>query len=261
MVNYSPLLFELASEDRLNILLLLKKTPLKLSHVSTKLDFTVQETARNLTRLSEAGLIKKDADQLFHLTPYGEELLNLLSGVRFLSKNKTYFANHTLSTMPSLFRNSVGLLEPCEFHNDVMTSFHNVELMIGAAEKFVWIITDQVLASTLPLLEQAIQRNVQFHLILPKDFSPTESISQLVMSPIFNKAVRANKLDLRTIDKIEVFVCLSEKEVSALAFPNIEGKLDYNAFKSGASSVIEWAKPLFVHYWNQASNRIPDKLS
>ncbi|HJW65916.1 MAG TPA: transcriptional regulator, partial [Candidatus Bathyarchaeia archaeon] len=78
MENYSSLLFELASVDRLDIMFLLKKTPLKLSHISNKLNFTVQETSRNMARLSEAELITKDVDGAFHLTPYGEEALNLL---------------------------------------------------------------------------------------------------------------------------------------------------------------------------------------
>jgi predicted transcriptional regulator len=78
--TFSSLLFELSSSDRLDILSLLKRTPLKLSHISKKLDFTVQETSRNITRLSEAKLIRKDVDGAFHLTPYGEEALNLLLG-------------------------------------------------------------------------------------------------------------------------------------------------------------------------------------
>jgi predicted transcriptional regulator len=53
---------------------------MKLSHVSKKLDFTVQETSRSITRLSEAKMIIKDVDGLYCLTPYGEESLNLLSG-------------------------------------------------------------------------------------------------------------------------------------------------------------------------------------
>jgi predicted transcriptional regulator len=73
--NFNSLLFELSSHDRLDILFLLKKTQMKLSHISKKLDFTVQETSRNITRLSEAKMISKDVDGLYHLTPYGNEAL------------------------------------------------------------------------------------------------------------------------------------------------------------------------------------------
>ena len=95
------LLFELSNEDRLNILIELRKTPMKLSHISEKLHSTVPETARNLARLSEESLITKDVDGAFHLTPLGEAALQLLPGFSFLSKHKKYFKTHTLSTLPS----------------------------------------------------------------------------------------------------------------------------------------------------------------
>jgi predicted transcriptional regulator len=254
------LIFELASEDRLNILLLLKKTPLKLSHISAKLDFTVQETSRNITRLSEAVLIMKDVDGLFHLTPYGEEALNLLSGFKFIFKNRDYFASHTLGTLPPQFRNSIGLLESSDNVTDIMTTFHNIELMITRAEEFVWILSNQILASSIPYLEQAVERGVQFRLILPKDYMPTESMRQLIKNPTFLKAVQTGKLDVKSVERIDVFLCVSEKEISALAFPTPQAKIEYGSFNSTNKNVLEWARSLFVHYWNQAS-QVPAQLN
>ena len=90
---------------------LLKKTPLKLSQLSGKLGLTVQETSRNVERLVEAKLIKKDVDALFHLTPYGKETLSQLSGPRFLFKNREYFTIHITNELPRLFESSLGMLE------------------------------------------------------------------------------------------------------------------------------------------------------
>ncbi len=91
MDSLNSLLCEFSSSDRLDILYLVKKTPMKLSHISGKLDFTVQEASRNVGRLTEAGLIRKDVGGAFYLTPFGEEVLNLLKGFNFLSDNKDYF--------------------------------------------------------------------------------------------------------------------------------------------------------------------------
>jgi predicted transcriptional regulator len=176
--NYSSLLFELASVDRLDILFLLKKTPMKLSHISNKLNFTVQETSRNMARLIEAEVITKDVDGLFHLTPYGEEALNLLSGFRFLFEYRKYFATHTLRELPQEFRESIGMLNGSEFINDVMITFHNVEKMIANAEEHVWILTNQVLASTIPYLKQAVERETEFRLMMPQDYLPLKSIRE-----------------------------------------------------------------------------------
>ena len=73
-------------------------------------------------------------------------------------------------------------------------------------------------------------------------------------------ASRAKKLESRFIDKVDVFLCLSEKEVAALAFPNIEGRLDYIGFKSKNESVVDWAKALYGYYWEKATSQVPDQL-
>jgi predicted transcriptional regulator len=258
--NFSSLLFELSSNDRLDILFLLKKTPLKLSHISSKLDFTVQETSRNITRLSDAKMIRKDVDGLFHLTPYGEEALNLLSGFRFLFNNSDYFTTHTLDKVPDIFRASLGVLDRCESVTDVMVSFHNVEKMIDEANEFVWILTDQILVSTIPYLIQAIESGIQFRLMMPRDYIPSSEIRELVDNPIFEKASRSKKLENRFLEGIDVFLCLSEKEVAALAFPTLKGQFDYTGFRAEIESIVEWSKTVFTYYWNKASTQVPEQL-
>ena len=259
--TFNSLLFELSSTDRLDILTLLKKTPMKLSHVSKKLDFTVQETSRNITRLSEAKLISKDVNGAFHLTPYGTEALNLLSGYKFLFKNREYLTAHILTELPAQFRASLAVLEGCELVNDVMVAFRNVENMIAEAEQVIWILTNQVLASTIPYLTQAVERETKFRLIMPKDYIPSNDVRELVSNPAFRKASRDKKLENRFLDEVNVFLCLSEKEVAALSFPNSEEKLDYIGFKSKTESVIDWTKALYTYYWEKATSKLPEQLT
>ncbi len=261
METFNSLLFELSSVDRLDIMLLLKKTPLKLSHLSGKLDLTVQETSRNVERLADAKLIAKDVDALFHLTPYGDETLSQLSGLRFLFKNREYFTTHTTIELPRLFESSLGLLENCDPVKDVMIAFRNVEEMISRAEEHVWIITNQILASTISYLISALERGAEFRLMMQKDYNPTKSIHDLISNPAFAKAARTHKMDFRFLDKIPIFICLSEKEVSALGFPEISGKPDYTGFKSEKNEIIEWSKGIFDFYWNKASKQIPNQLT
>ena len=257
---FNSLLFELSGDDRLDILMLLRKNPLKLSYISRELDFTVQETSRNITRLSEAKLIAKDVDGAFHLTLYGEQALTQLSGFSVLFKNRDYFLSHTLGALPKQFQSSIGMLEGCEPVDDVMISFRNVEEMIAKAQERVWILTNQVLASTIPYLTQAIERGAEFRLLMPKDYLPTKSIREVISDPIFEKAARIKKLDMRFLGKLGAFLCLSEREVAAIGFPSLEGKFDYAGFKGKTESVNEWANALFKHYWNEATTQIPDQI-
>jgi DNA-binding MarR family transcriptional regulator len=66
----SDLFMELASELRCSILVSLGKKPAKLSSLARELDTTVQDVHRNVSRLAEAGLVRRD-DSLFRLTEYG----------------------------------------------------------------------------------------------------------------------------------------------------------------------------------------------
>jgi predicted transcriptional regulator len=159
-----------------------------------------------------------------------------------------------------MYRASLGVLDRCEFERDVMVSFHNIENMIFEASKFVWILTDQILASTIPYLIQAIERGTQFRLIMPRDYKPSADIRKLVDSPIFERASRGKKLENRFMDAIDLFLCLSEKEVAALAFPTLKGGFDYTGFRAKNDSIVDWSKNVFTYYWNEATTQVPEQL-
>jgi predicted transcriptional regulator len=69
METLCGLLFELSSTERLNILLELQGKEHKLSQLSKDLDLTVSETSRHFQRLSEVGLVQKESDGLYKVTP------------------------------------------------------------------------------------------------------------------------------------------------------------------------------------------------
>jgi len=245
-------LFELSNVDRLNILRELKKTPMKLSRVSERFDFTVPETARNISRLSEANLIVKDVDGLFHLTPFGEEALRLLPGFDFLSKHQKYFKTHRLSTLPPEHASNVSALADSKFINSVTETIYNTENMMREAQEYIWFMTDQILASALPILGEAVTRGVEIRKILPRNANISESILALANDPIFEQAARAHKFESRYLDKLDVVVLLSEKEAAGICFPNVAGGFDYLGFRAKDELTHQWSKSLFLHYWNRA---------
>ena len=106
------------------------------------------------------------------MTPYGQHVLSAISSLKFLSDHRDYFLDHTLSSIPGEFVLRVGELEGAQFTRDVMLAFRDVELTIEKSERFVWIMSNQVQMSTLPFLEKAVARGVEFRLILPKGLRP-----------------------------------------------------------------------------------------
>jgi len=248
------LLFELSNEDRLHILMELRETSMKLSQVSKKLNLTIQETSRNLNRLNETKLIRRNADSTFNLTLYGEEALKLPTGYEFLSKNSEYFMNHTLSGLPLEFNERIGALLGCEFTNDVMTTFHYVDHMIGEAEEYLLFITEQILTSIIHAETEAVKRGVEVRALISTNISPPPGSERIFAREDENleKGRVKRRPEVRYLDKVEVCLCMSEKEVAGICFPTLEGKLDHLEFRGLDERSRDWCKDLFEYYWKIA---------
>lgn len=243
MERLGNLLFELASEDRLNILAKLQEKPTRLTQISENLKLTVQETSRHLSRLSEAKLITKDPEGTYRLLPFGEDLLKLLPGFEFLSKHRDYLNTHDISHLPKEFVTRIGELEKCTFLDDVFAALHLADNVIRGAKDYVWIIGNQVLMSTVPLLEETIKRGTTFRLMLPEDLVPPSGFKPLPYVP--------GRIERRTLKQVDVTIIMSEKE-ARVAFPTTVGKMDPSAFASADPIPQKWCKDLYEYYWKQA---------
>jgi predicted transcriptional regulator len=252
MQELCRLLFELSNEDRLSILFEIRKTPMKLSRISDKFHVTVPETARNVSRLSEVNLIVKDVEGAYHLTPFGEEALRLLPGLQFLSKNKKYFLSHTLSKLPQEFATGLGALEDCKPAKELTEMLFVCENLIREAQQYVWFMADQILASMVPLAVEAVKRGVEFKKLLPRNADIPDDILKMANDTIFDQAARLGKFESRYLDTIDIVIFISEREVAAICFPDLEGKFDYLGFTSKSELTHSWSKSLYSYYWNSA---------
>jgi len=237
------LMFQLSSEDRLRIMLKLAEEPFRLTKLASELGVSAQEAHRHVSRLLEAGLVTKDLSGSLRLTPYGRHVLTLLSGLRFLSDHSDYFADHTLSSIPEEFVLRIGELEGSEFTRDVMLAFRAAELTVETAERFIWIMSNQILVSTLDYLEEAVARGVEFRVILPEDVRPPPGFR-----PIPKELGRVER---RSLSKVGVVLVVSEKS-GQVAFPRVDGSFDYAGFRTTSPSGLKWCSDLFSHYWRTA---------
>ncbi len=252
MQELSRLLFELSNEDRLRILVELKRSPMKLSRVSEKFDFTVPETARNMTRLTETGLIAKDVDGNFNLTALGEAALQLIPNFEFISKHTKYFKMHSITNLPPEYAASIGCLKKSEFISQFTEAMFIGENMIRAAEEFVWISVDEILASSLPVFIEATNRGIDLKKLMPRNALIPPAILKLANDPAFDRAARAKKAESRYLDQIDFFLLMTEKELE-IGFKSTDGTFDHaGAFRSTDETAINWTKSLFLHYWEKA---------
>jgi predicted transcriptional regulator len=234
------LMFELSSSERMNLLLKLQKQKMKLSHISEKLDMTITETSRHLQRLSDAKLIQKDMDGLYGLTHFGSLALSLLSGICFISKNAQYFVEHDLSHLPLEFVERIGELSSIPpGTSDIMTSFRLSEIMLQEASEYMWIMSDQILTSTVPIIAERMKRGVEFRFIFPETIVPP---------PGFKPEPVAKR---RRLPKVEETILMTEKE-AMFGFPDLRGKMDYALLTAKESNSHKWCSDLFLHRWENA---------
>src|SRR5712692_9591799 len=78
--------FELASEQRLSIILRLHTKSAKIVQLAKDLGTTMQEVHRNVNRLQRAGLVKKNSEGIFSLTTFGNTIVKQIPTLNYLSK-------------------------------------------------------------------------------------------------------------------------------------------------------------------------------
>ena len=255
MEKVCSLFFELSNEDRLSIMLELEKEPLKLTHISKRLDMTSSETHRQLSRLSETKLVLKDVEGFFCLTSFGEQALKWIPGYTFISNNREYYQSHTLSNLPHDLLSRLGDLSGCTFSDDALVSVSHIETMIREADEYLHNIHDQFLLSAYPLASEAVKRGVQIKSIDPVVYSPSLQIKGEISEEdqkTLSQALEDDRLINRKMEQFDVFLWMSEKEVAILSFPTIDGKFDYLGFTSKNDRAHKWCDDLFRYYWERA---------
>ena len=162
MDRLCDLLFELSNEDRLKILKELQNENLKLSHISQRLNFTAQETSRNIARLVETKLVTRTTDGSYEISPYGIQAMRIIPAYQFLSENSEYFYEHTLENIPDKFVSRIGELNKCKPITQLLDVFGNIERVFREAEEYYLYIGEPLgLSSTLSLVREALDRGVK----------------------------------------------------------------------------------------------------
>jgi predicted transcriptional regulator len=255
MGDIFDLFFELSNEGRMAILEKLLDTELKLSRISLELDLPVQEVSRQLSRLDKQGLVQKTPDGSYMITSYAEQVLRFVPSIKFLSDNVDYLKTHDLNGVPYEFIMRIGELSETTYEGDVMKMFHRSEQMIEEAEEYFWVMSDQILMSSMRYTEEAIGRGIEHRFLGPRNIEPPEEFyTEAVKRGIIGVEGKASH---KFLDKIDVMITLTDKEVQIL-FPSRDGSFDYSGFHSVNSNAFKWAKDVYEHYWASTDILRPD---
>lgn len=166
-ISTSTIFFELASEQRLSILFRLSKQSSKLAKLAKDLDVTMQEVHRNLNRLQDSGLIRKDANGQFSLTTFGTTILLQIPTMNFLSRNKEYFTDHYLGDIPMKFVHRIGALDNSEYIEGLVAVLERWKQIYNSAQEYIYGMLPQIPLELIETLLAVLkQGRIKFNYIL-----------------------------------------------------------------------------------------------
>ena len=240
------LFFDLASESRIDIIRELKEQNLKNNELGGKLDLTATEAFRQLQHLTEALIVQRLPDGTYTITNYGKLTLQLIQSLEFTFKHKEYFLNHDVWRLPYQFVNRIGELSRSTLDMDTIENINRAGQMFSEAEKYAWAMGEKLLESLGPAMTAPISKGVKFR------FMGCES-----RLPNFNHVPgEAPHIELRTFTDIPITIVTTEKE-ACICLPSTEGRMDYAAFYGTDPKFVNWARELFLYYWDKGKPSNP----
>jgi len=254
MERLCDLWFELSNEDRLGILNLLASRAEKLTGISRELDVSTQQCNRHLTRLVKAGLVAKDAEGLFGLTPFGEVVLRLNPALEFLTGNRDYFMTHTLRELPSEFVARIGELSDSELKPNVMEGISEIEDIIDGSEEHLWAIINKRTRSVRPLVAEAIRRGVKVSSVSVRSYVTELDVKREIDEEDELRVLRAEdegQAEVADADDFGVYMYTSEK-AAYISFPHEDGTYDYLGFVSSDPKAVGFCRDLYRYFWEKA---------
>jgi predicted transcriptional regulator len=233
------LFFDLASESRLGILRELTQQNFRMNELARKLDLTPTEIFRQLQRLTEALIVQKLTDGTYVITNYGKLTLQLLQSLEFTFRHKAYFLNHDVSRLPYQFVNRIGELSSSELCMDSIENVNRSVQDFKKAEKYAWVMGEKVLESYGPAMSELVSKGINFRFLLSDGLLPS-------YNSVPGEALHVER---RTLTNIPCIILCTEKK-AGVCLRSTDGRMDYVCFASKDQKFVNWARDLFLYYWN-----------
>jgi predicted transcriptional regulator len=254
-INTGNTFFELASEQRLSILFKLSKQNSKLAQLAKDLDVTMQEVHRNVNRLLDSGLIRRDSNGLFSLTTFGNTILQQIPTMNFLSRNKDYFSDHFLGDIPMKFIHRIGALDNSQYTEGLVAVIEFWKELYNESREYIYGMLPQI---PLELIETVIRKikedGIKFSYILSQRAIVPKKRVDLLKNAGFQDLLKKGFVERRMVDRMPVAVVLNERQATVM-FPTLkrgESMADMNSIfcsTKGDSLFHEWCLDYFRYCW------------
>lgn len=258
--DFAQYFLEVSSEQRLKIIQLVNEDEYRLTDLTKKLDATKPEVHRNLERLEKSGFIIKKVESTYELTTLGQMVLGLIPNLAFIIKNKKYFLEHPINSLPQKFISRFGELFECKHLKSYVDVFEYWKNIYENSEKYIYNILYDVPYFddfTKPILN-SLSSGVKIKSVFYEKAMVSSTRNEVVKK--LKKYIDNGDIQRMMTKKIGAAVILNEKQ-ACLIFPNIDGKLDAgNAFVGDSFLFHQWCFDFFNYSWHNASPFVEKKL-
>ncbi|MGY5854918.1 MAG: ArsR family transcriptional regulator [Candidatus Thorarchaeota archaeon] len=234
----AKIFFELASENRLGILKELRSSMLKTQDIARKMDVTPTEAVRQLQRLSDAGLIQRQPDGTYLISPFGKLVLQLSSSIEFISHHQDYFSNHDIFQLPIQLVNRIGEVSNANLVMDTIENLNTGQRIMMDATEFAYGIAEGHIPELMgPIMDKKIREGFQIKMLIP-----TSMLTKNKLPP---------NVEIRGLSEIPLGMVLTES-AAVVTFRLVNGKFGYAGFSGTNPMFLDWVRDLFLYYWEEA---------
>lgn len=253
---------ELASSQRMNILLNLDQNRSKVSIIAKHLDATPQEVHRNFERLERNGFISKDNDGLYSVTSFGKMVLLQVPSMAFLINNQKFFKNHGFENLPVKFIHRIGSLENSKHVKGFVKVQEKWESIYKNATKYIYNILFEVSynSDTISIILKKTRSGIKIKSVFSKSAILPQERKVIIKKYSFKKFIQDGNIQRKICKDVKVIVVLNEKE-ACVAFPETNGKIDVSEiFYSDEKDFHEWCLDYFNYCWENSTSFHEKKL-
>lgn len=240
---------ELASSQRLSILIGLLYEDLTPTEFAKEIDATKQEVHRNFLRLEKTGLIKKKVSGKYSLTTFGQTVCTQVPSLVFLTQNRKYFETHTFGNVPHKFQMRCGQLANSQYVKGVSKVLEQWKEIYKNSDSYIYEILSEVPLDLIEPLVKKIKKGVKFNYIFSESAVVPKGRKALLKKLGFDVLIEKGLIERKMEKNVQTVVVLNEKE-ACLMFPSLDGESDISEmFYSNDPMFHEWCLDYFRYCW------------
>lgn len=243
---------ELASETRCDILTNLSQKNTKQSEIATKMDMTMQETHRQISRLQKSGLIDKNPDGTFDLTEYGKIVTKQIDHLTILGKFGTEINKYSIDGIPTSFLQSISALSNGKMVKSVTAVLEICKTIFSDADEFLKIIAPQVVSSFDGMFDDKLEGGFKIQYIYGKNTIVPKSTINTNDKTRDRELLSQGILDRRMVDVVNFGLVITDKHAGLILITNPQ-EPEINFMLVGEDDDFRnWCIALFEDTWDNA---------